>query len=177
MCCALGILFYFYIIREKKVCLPFYLFSFKPLFRHAAESTHRLKNAVRGQTDEVCAAQGLISHSGLCWRLIAPHAMWMMLLWECPVRLFQWSGGHCPLSPLRLWDSWPGHAVGTVNKHGVAWCEVSPQAISPMRPSSPLPLAEDLMRCHVREQADMPVTAECSTLRQPHPILQPLATL
>lgn len=64
----------YFILYKGKVCLPFYLFSFKFLFRHAAESTPRLKNAVRGQIDEVCAAQDLISHSGLCWRLIAPHA-------------------------------------------------------------------------------------------------------
>lgn len=41
--------------------------------------------------------------------------------------------------PHRLWGSWPGHTVGTVNKHGVARCEVSPQAISPEGHSCPTP--------------------------------------
>lgn len=58
MSCALCTLFY------MGGGLPFNLFSFKPLFCHAAESAPRLKNAVRGQTDEVCAAQDLSSHSG-----------------------------------------------------------------------------------------------------------------
>lgn len=53
--CPVHLAFYF-ILYKRKVCPPFYLFSFKPLFRRAAESAHRLKNAVSGQTDEVCAA-------------------------------------------------------------------------------------------------------------------------
>lgn len=120
MSCALGILFLLY---RRKVCLPFYLFSFKPLFRRAAESSHRLKNAV--------------DRWGLC-SIRLDLSFWVVLEADCtPCYVsdaflgVSWeavtvSRGHCPLYPHCPWDSWPGHTVGTVNKHGVAWCEMVP---------------------------------------------------
>lgn len=61
-----------------------------------------------------------------------------------------------PFSSWCLSGCWPGHTVGTVNKHGVAWCEVSPQAVALQGPKStaaPLavvcfPYMQDLTWCH-----------------------------
>lgn len=63
--------------------------------------------------------------------------------------------------------------TGTVNKHGVAWCEAYPQATIPWGPYStaaPTPVfvsSWSRLWCHMKEQADMPVTAACSSFLSP----------